>query len=214
MMGDYGIQAVSDLLLAKRYETHATDRADLAGKRSVCTIEVDEGKKLAKELMKQLTGGDKVRARFLFENNFEFVPTWKIFLAANHKPTISSQDYAVWRRIKLVPFTQTIAPHEKDPCSTAKLLAELPGMLALAVRGCLEWQRIGLAEPEEVTIATDARQSGARLARPMDGRMLLLWAGCEVQTGCPLWILHRMVQEDWRGGCIRQGIHKSLKLAG
>jgi putative DNA primase/helicase len=156
VVGDYGMQAVSDLLLAKKNESHPTERADLFGRRFVATIEVDNGRHMAEALMKQLTGGDKVRARRMRQDFFEFMPTWKIFLAANHKPMIRGTDHAAWRRIKLVPFTVTIPPEEQDKTLPQKLLAELPGILAWAVRGCLEWQRFGLGEPEEVRVATDA----------------------------------------------------------
>jgi P4 family phage/plasmid primase-like protien len=159
LLGDYGIQAVAELLMAKRGDSHPTERADLYGKRFVATIETDEGKRMAESLMKQLTGGDKVRARRMRENFFEFSPTWKIFLAANHKPAIRGQDFAVWRRIKLVPFTVTISESDKDPRLLEKLKAELPGILAWAVRGCAEWQKNGLREPEEVRQATAAYQA-------------------------------------------------------
>jgi putative DNA primase/helicase len=156
MLGDYGCQAVSELLMAKAGEAHPTERADLFGRRFVCTIETDDGKRMAESLMKQLTGGDAVKARRLYQDLFEFTPTWKLFLSANHKPTIRGSDHAVWRRIKLVPFTVTISDAEKDKDLPAKLRAEWPGILAWAVRGCLGWQRYGLGEPEEVRAATDA----------------------------------------------------------
>jgi putative DNA primase/helicase len=156
LMGDYGWQAVSELLIQRSHETHPTERADLFGKRFVCTIETEQGKRIAEALMKQMTGGDKMTARKMRQDFFEFSPTHKLFLAANHKPTIRGTDYAVWRRIKLVPFTVTIPEEEKDKALPAKLKAELPAILAWAVRGCLEWQREGMREPGEVTDATNA----------------------------------------------------------
>jgi putative DNA primase/helicase len=156
MLGDYACQAVSDLLIAKRNESHPTERADLFGRRFVATIETEEGKRIAEALMKQLTGGDPVKARKMRKDFFEFLPTHKIFLAANHKPNVQGTDHGVWRRIKLVPFTVTITDEEKDKALPEKLKAELPGILAWAVRGCLDWQRHGLGEPEEVRQATDA----------------------------------------------------------
>jgi putative DNA primase/helicase len=154
MLGDYACQAVSELLMVKNTEAHPTERADLFGRRFVATIETEEGKRMAEALMKQLTGGDNLKARRLYQDFFEMAPTWKIFLAANHKPTIRGTDLAVWRRIRLVPFTVTIRDEQKDKNLMAKLRAEWPGILAWAVRGCLEWQRLGLADPEEVTQAT------------------------------------------------------------
>jgi putative DNA primase/helicase len=155
MLGDYGLQAVPELLMAKNNEAHPTERADLFGRRFVCTIEVEEGKRMAEALMKQLTGGDEMTARKMRQDFFQFEPTWKIFLAANHKPAIRGTDLACWRRIKLVPFTITIPEKERDKSLVTKLKAERSGILAWAVQGCLEWQREGLGEPEEVRNATD-----------------------------------------------------------
>ncbi len=158
MLGDYGCQAVSELLLAKNTESHPTERADLFGRRFVATIETDEGKRMAEALMKQLTGSDNVRARRMRQDFFDMTPTWKLFLAANHRPVIRGTDFAVWRRIRLIPFTVTIDERDKDKHLSAKLREQLPGILAWAVRGCLEWQRHGLADPEEVRQATEAYQ--------------------------------------------------------
>lgn len=154
VMGDYALQAVSDLLLAKQREQHPTERADLFGRRFVATIELDDGKKLAEALMKQLTGGDKIRARFMRKDFFEFDPTHKIFLAANHKPTIRGTDHANWRRIKLVPFSVTISDQDRDPHLLDKLKAEAAGILRWMVEGCLAWKLDGLGEPDEVRQAT------------------------------------------------------------
>jgi putative DNA primase/helicase len=155
LLGDYAYQSVPELLMAKNTESHPTERADLFGRRFICTIETDEGKRMAESLMKQLTGGDSITARKMRQDFFEFDMTGKIFLAANHKPQIRGTDHAVWRRIKLIPFTVTIADGQKDPKLTDKLKAERAGILAWAVRGCLDWQRDGLAEPDEVRAATD-----------------------------------------------------------
>jgi P4 family phage/plasmid primase-like protien len=154
MLGDYAMQAVSELLMVKHHESHPTERADLFGKRFVATIETEEGKRVAEALMKQLTGGDKVRARKMRQDFFEFDPTHKIFLAANHKPAVKGTDHAVWRRIKLVPWTVTIPDREKDKALPDKLKAELPGILNWAIQGCLDWQQNGMQEPDEVRQAT------------------------------------------------------------
>jgi putative DNA primase/helicase len=159
LFGDYAMQAVSELLMVKNHEAHPTERADLFGKRFVATIETEQGKRLAESLMKQLTGGDKVRARRMRQDFFEFAPTHKLFLAANHKPVVQGTDLAVWRRIKLVPFTVTIPEDERDKKLSQKLKMELPGILNWAIRGCLDWQANGLQEPQEVTHATKTYQA-------------------------------------------------------
>ncbi|WP_338819594.1 hypothetical protein MTCOM_10940 [Moorella thermoacetica] len=156
VMGDYGIQAAPDLLLAKSGESHPTEVADLFGARLVVATETEAGRRLAENLVKQLTGGDRLKARFMRQDFFEFEATHKIWLATNNKPIVKGTDYAIWRRIKLIPFTVTIPTKEQDKSLPAKLRQELPGILAWAVKGCLEWQKRGLDEPQEVIAATAA----------------------------------------------------------
>ena len=159
ILGDYGTQATSELLMAKSHEAHPAERADLFGRRCVATIETEEGKRMAEALMKQLTGCDRIKARKMHKDFFEFKPTHKILLAANHKPTVRGTDYAVWRRIKLVPFTVTIPEGEKDKGLPEKLKAERSGVLRWAVAGCVAWRSDGLAEPDEVRRATAEYQA-------------------------------------------------------
>lgn len=155
MLGDYAQEAAPDLLTSRGGDRHPTELADLFGARWVSSIEVDEGKRLAETLVKQMTGGDKIKARFMRTDFFQWTPTHKLFLAANHKPEIRGTDYAIWRRIHIVPFTVTIPPEERDGKLVSKLLAELPGILNWAIAGCLAWQREGLGVPQAVRSATE-----------------------------------------------------------
>lgn len=156
MLGrDYAMQAAADVLITGK-DRHPTELADLAGARLVASIEVEEGKRLAEALVKQLTGGDPVKARFMRCDFFQFDPTFKLLMAANHKPAIRGTDFAIWRRVKLIPFTVVIPDDEKDPHLGEKLLGELPGILAWAVAGCLAWQGDGLQVPAAVKEATEA----------------------------------------------------------
>lgn len=154
MMGDYASKASDDLLVESTGDKHPTEKADLFGRRFVACVESGEGKRLAETVVKELTGGDAVRARRMREDFWEFLPTHKLLLATNHKPRVRGTDKGIWRRLKLVPFGVTIPDEEKDPLLPQKLLGELSGVLAWAVRGCLEWQRDGLREPVEVAGAT------------------------------------------------------------
>jgi putative DNA primase/helicase len=151
---DYAIKAPTDLLLAKKNETHPTELADLFGKRFVACIEAEDGRRLAESLVKELTGGDRIRARHMREDFWEFSATHKIWLAANHKPQVRGTDHGIWRRIKLIPFTVIIPDDQQDKELLNKLLAELPGILNWALAGCLEWQQAGLGEPPAVKAAT------------------------------------------------------------
>ena len=135
LLGDYAIQAVSDLLLQKKSETHPTERADLFGCRLAVSIETDEGRRLSEALAKQLSGGDKIRARKLYRDFFQFDATHKIVLGVNHKPRITGVDHGIWRRIKLVPWDAVISEDEKDKHLVEKLNRERPGILQLAFAG-------------------------------------------------------------------------------
>jgi putative DNA primase/helicase len=130
------------------------DIAKLVGSRMVTAIEVEQGKRLAEAVIKQLTGGDVIAARFLHKEDFEFRPQFKLWMAANHKPVVRGQDIGIWRRIKLIPFTVSITDDEVDLELLAKLEAELPGILNWAIDGCKLWQEYGLMEPAEISQAT------------------------------------------------------------
>ena len=157
LFGDYGIQADFTTFLETKSGADGprNDIAKLAGARMVRSSEVGEGKRFNESLVKTLTGSETVSARFLYSEHFEFVPTFKLWLAANHKPTIRGQDHAIWRRVRLVPFDVQFSGERRDPTMKDKLLAELPGILAWAVAGALLWQRDGLNPPEDVRAATD-----------------------------------------------------------
>lgn len=154
-LGDYALASDFTTFLERKYQGIPNDIARLAGARLVTAVEAEVGKKFAEVVIKQLTGGDKITARFLNKEFFEFYPQAKFFLAANHKPIIRGTDLAIWRRIALVPFTVTIPNQKQDKRLKEKLLAELPGILAWFVQGCLRWQRDGLMPPEEVVAATE-----------------------------------------------------------
>lgn len=155
VLGDYALQTPTETLLAKRHDAIPNDVARLKGARFVSAIESSEGRRINEALVKQLTGGDRICARYLHREFFEFTPECKLFIATNHKPVIHGTDYAIWRRIRLVPFTVTIPEHEQDKELPRKLLAEAPGILNWCLEGCLAWQRQGLGVPEAVRIATE-----------------------------------------------------------
>lgn len=159
LLGDYGHAADFSTFLERRSEGPRNDVARLQGARFVTAIETGDGRRLAEGLVKQLTGGDVITARFLHAEHFEFRAQFKLFLAANHKPTIRGTDHAIWRRIRLIPFTVTIPEEERDPEIAAKLKAELPGVLVWAVQGASAWQEERLGAPLAVRNATEAYRS-------------------------------------------------------
>lgn len=164
LMGDYAQAGNAEMLLASKYGNSAScDVAKLRGARMVTASEVGAGRAMAEALVKQLTGGDVISARLLYSNPFEFKPVMKLWLLTNHKPRISGTDNAIWRRVRLVPFTVTIPEPEQDKRLAEKLRAELPGILAWAVRGCLAWQKSGLQAPAAVVNATAAYRAESDL---------------------------------------------------
>jgi putative DNA primase/helicase len=156
MLGGYARTADSTLLLASKNEGVRNDVARLAGARFVATAETEGGRHLAEALVKQLSGGDTLTARFLYGEFFEFHAQFKLFLSTNHKPKIHGTDKGIWRRIRLVPFNVTVPDSEQDKQLPEKLRTELPGILTWAVQGCLEWLREGLGVPQEVIDATES----------------------------------------------------------
>jgi putative DNA primase/helicase len=147
LFGDYARTADASLLLLKRGDGPRYDVARLEGARLVLTSEITASGQLDEALVKLMTGGDKITARRLYCEEEEYYSTYKIVLRTNHMPRISGVDHAIWRRLKPIPFNETIPEKEQDKKLGQKLLAELPGILAWAVRGCLDWQKNGLGNP-------------------------------------------------------------------
>lgn len=158
LMGEYGARANSDLFMLKDKNTGGPKEAlaNLRGKRFVAASELEDGRRLAVGVIKDTTGGETIKADRKYEHEEEFPPTHKLWLTGNHKPVIPDTTLSIWRRVKLIPFTVTIPPEETDLELPQKLEAELPGILAWAVKGCLDWQRYSLSEPRIVTDATAA----------------------------------------------------------
>ena len=201
LLGKLAMQAAPDLLMVTK-ERHPTDQADLFSKRLVVCQETGEGRRFNETLVKQVTGGDGIRARRMREDFWEFNPTHKLWLSTNHRPEIRGTDHAIWRRIRLIPFDVKFTddgPARKDPDMEAKLTAELSGILAWAVAGCLDWQRQGLQAPSAVTEATADYQA------EMD--VLAAWMNecCIVKKHCETKAADLYV--SYTGWCEQSGEH-------
>jgi putative DNA primase/helicase len=156
MLGDYHKTAPIETFTASNTDRHPTEVAMLRGARLVSAIETEEGRRWAESRIKALTGGDRIAARFMRQDFFEFTPQFKLIIAGNHKPGLRAVDEAIRRRFHLIPFGVTIPPEERDTTLKDKLKAEWPGVLAWAVAGCLAWQAEGLNPPAAVRAATEA----------------------------------------------------------
>ncbi|WP_051318316.1 MULTISPECIES: DNA primase family protein [Cohnella] len=197
LLGDYAQQTPSDTLMSKNKTGINNDIARLDGIRFVSASETDEGKRLDESLIKQLTGGDKITARFLFREYFEFKPQFKLFLATNHLPNIRGGDEGIWRRIRLIPFEVRIPENEIDTQLGNKLHQELPGILIWAIQGCLKWQAVGLQTPRVVQDATD------RYRREMDTIGNFIFERCFVGDSAESTIA--TLYEDYRHWAVEAG---------
>jgi putative DNA primase/helicase len=155
LLGDYAAATPTETFMKKNGDQITNDIARLRGTRFVTTTEAEQGRRLSEPLIKQITRNDRMTARFLYGEFFNFMPTFKIFMATNHKPVIKGTDYGIWRRIKLIPFTHTIAPDKMDKHLEEKLLCEGAGILNWLVEGAKRWCDEGLVMPDIVTSATD-----------------------------------------------------------
>lgn len=157
VLGDYAGTCGKDTLAAglRKSQGGANEElVEMRGKRLVSATETEQGEPLAEAMVKRLTGGEKITARKLFGHNITFRPTFTIWLSTNHLPQVKGTDTGIWRRLKLVPFSVTFSDDQKDPDLAEKLRSESAGILAWAVRGCLEWQEHRLETPGAVLKAT------------------------------------------------------------
>ncbi|HUT58123.1 MAG TPA: phage/plasmid primase, P4 family, partial [Phycisphaerae bacterium] len=157
IMGPHAAEAPEGLLTARITDEHPTEIADLYGKRLVVASETEEGRRMRIGLVKKLTGNRYLKGRFMRQDYFQFERTHKTVLVTNNRPVVTETSNAVWRRLRLISFTVTIPEEKQDKHLTERLVAEWPGILAWAVRGCLDWQKrqCDLALPNTVQDATE-----------------------------------------------------------
>lgn len=153
ILGDYATTAAMDTFTASASDKHPTDLAMLQGARMVSASETEEGRAWAESRIKQMTGGDTIRARFMRQDFFEYRPQFKLVIVGNHKPVLRNVDEAARRRFNIIPFVHK--PAEPDRQLEEKLKSEWPAILAWAIEGALDWQRHGLVRPAVVADATN-----------------------------------------------------------
>lgn len=152
LLGSYAANAQPETIMMRKYGDSGalSDIARLKSARFVTSEEPTEGVRLNEGLLKQLTGGSKITCRFLYSDEFEYTPEFKIWIATNHKPVIRGTDIGIWRRIKLIPFEVNIPADRVDKNLKYKLRKEFPQILRWAVDGCRMWMETGLVEPSRV----------------------------------------------------------------
>jgi putative DNA primase/helicase len=190
LMGEYAKTAPIETFIDSKNERHPTDLAGLQGARLITAVETEDGRRWAESKLKALTGGDRISARFMRQDFFEYVPQFKLVIAGNHRPGLRTVDEAIRRRFNLVPFTVTIPAPERDLELGEKLREEWGGILQWAIKGCLAWQSQGLQAPKVVTDATkNYLASEDVLARWIEDR-------CELQAA--RWTPGAVLFDNWR----------------
>ena len=152
--GDYARRAPAATFLYSQTQQHPTDIAGMQGARLVVGSELPKGKTWDEAIIKDLTGGDRMTARFMRGDFFDFDPQLTLMIAGNNMPSFRGVDEAIRARVVLVPFTITIPAEKRDKALPEKLKAEAPAILRWAIEGALEWQRIGLAVPSRLVAAS------------------------------------------------------------
>ena len=205
-LGDYAIETEPDLFMA-RERAHPTGLLDLRGVRFATCQETDAGRRLDVAVVKRLTGGDTIRARRMRQDYIEFAPSHQAFLITNHLPKVPADDPALWARLLVVPFDQSFLGRE-DRGLEERLSKDLPAVLAWAVAGWVEYQRLGSLEPpESVTAATSSyRVNNDHLAQFIEDRCLL---------NPHMHVMSSALWSEWEAWCaasnIRPGTNRSLK---
>jgi putative DNA primase/helicase len=155
ILGDYHRATSIETFTVNQSDRHPTEVAALRGARLVTATETEDGRRWAEARIKELTGGDKVTARFMRQDFFDFTPQFKLAFAGNHMPALRTVNMAISRRFRRVPFTVTIAEDKVNVHLAEELMAEAPGILQWFIEGCLAWQKDGLKPPAAVTAATE-----------------------------------------------------------
>ncbi|KIZ15717.1 DNA primase family protein [Streptomyces natalensis] len=159
LLGDYADAAPPGFLMAKPFEGHPTDLAELHGRRVYVCSEIKPGDKFDEARVKLLTGGDRIKARRMRQDPFSFGPTHKLWLLGNHKPEVGTGGFAFWRRMRLIPFERVVPDDRKiDNLADLLVMEEGPGILGWLIDGARRY--LGgdrdLTGPERVRIATTA----------------------------------------------------------
>ena len=155
ILGDYGQSSPAGFLMAKQFSEHSTEVARLSGARFVVCSEVNEADRFDEAKVKSLTGGDRLTARFMRQDNFDFRPTHHLWLSGNYQPAVESGGQSFWRRLRLIPFTHTVPDAERiDGLEDLLVREDGPAILAWLAEGAAAYHRHGLQEPPSVLAAT------------------------------------------------------------
>jgi putative DNA primase/helicase len=205
IFGDYAVTAPMEMFLTRKYDAHPTEIARLKGARLVLAHETQRGRSWDEAKIKNLTGGDKLSARYMRGDFFDFKPTHKLLIEGNYKPSLRNVDEALKRRFLLIPFTVMIPEAERDPKFADKLKVEWPAILRWMVDGCLEWQRHGLVVP------TIIREATAEYLADQD--TLAEWAEERIERVLGAFVLTRKLFASWKQWCADRNLSPGTETA-
>jgi putative DNA primase/helicase len=154
LLASYALKLPASVLMHNPVQNHPTELAQLRGKRLAISSEVEEGQYWAEARIKELTGDERLTARFMRQDFFEFTMTQKHLVVGNHKPRLRGGDAAIARRFLLVPFAAKFEGDKRDPQMLERLWSEAPAIMAWAVKGAMKWAAEGLAAPSSVLNAS------------------------------------------------------------
>ena len=181
--GDYATNIQPETIMVRpNGGTASSDVARLKGARFVTSVEPNEGMRINEGLLKQLTGDDIVTARKLYSEEFEFRPEFKLWMATNHKPIIRGTDTGIWRRVRMIPFTVHIPPDKVDRNLKDKLLGELEGIFAWAVKGVKLYNEQGLRMPAAVAAAVEEYRAEMDVISSFVSSCCIVEAGRQVKA--------------------------------
>lgn len=193
VLGGYAAVIHLSLLVETKTNQHDTVKADLFRKRLAVASETQKRVKLDEASVKNLTGGDRISARRMREDPWEFSPTHNLWLQTNHLPEVSGRDVGIWSRIRVVPWKTTFNEDERDTNLDETLAKEAPGILSWLVKGCLEWREKGLQEPRAVVAETASyRKAEDKFARFVEATELEFSPTLEIAAG-----ELRQMLDDW-----------------
>ena len=175
--GSYAKTMNAETIMQKRNNSSqgpSSDIARLEGARLVISSEANEGDRLDESLVKQMTGGDTLVARYSYGSDFEFNPVFKLWMATNHMPNIHGTDEGIWRRLVIIPFNHTVKKENVDKNLEDKLKAESMGILKWIIDGAMMWQREGLNEPDSI------KQAGKDYREEMDVIQAFIDENCQI----------------------------------
>lgn len=199
VLGDYATVAPQKFLVQGPSQ-HATEIAALAGARLVIASETNEGERFDEAKVKLLTGGDRIKARFMRQDEFTFTPSHLLVMMTNHRPEVGSGGTSFWRRVREVPFAHIVPEEQRDPELKERLVEEHgPAIMAWLAQGAALYARDGLREPDRVRVATQAYEASTDTVARFVEDMLILGGGEAVKVNSA------QVREAYESWCSAEG---------